>query len=199
MGDGVVRNFKVNKLSTRFEYVLHTCMAYGCIYYNYKLCIYSTLCNAYSLYSKYKTRIVNSACTVVLAMSRQDTAQLPERTCYSGSVQRAVYWYHDYTVCAWRNFGFVANSWLVRTGHWSANRCLTCRSVLYTKAGVVRKGWSYLLRCSMLAKVLTMRHCGGNVVEKGRLFKGLPSADDDAGYYIHVCSCWSVVDVVCNQ
>ena len=31
----------------------------------------------------------------------------------------------------------------------------------------------------------------GIVVEKGELFKGLPSTDDDAGYYA-VCSCSSV-------
>ena len=47
---------------------------------------------------------------------------------------------------------FVANCWLVRTGRGSANHCLTRRSVLYTKAGAVREGWSYLFRCSVLAE-----------------------------------------------
>ena len=47
---------------------------------------------------------------------------------------------------------FVANCWLVHTGRGSAIHCLTRRSVLYTKAGAVRKGWSYLFRCSVLAE-----------------------------------------------
>ena len=40
------------------------------------------------------------------------------------------------SVCA-ATLVFVANCWLVRTGHRSANHCLTHRSVLYTKAGAL--------------------------------------------------------------
>ena len=41
----------------------------------------------------------------------------------------------------------------------------------------------------------------GIVVEKGRFFKGLPSADDNTGYYAVVEVLWTLhsIHCVCNQ
>ena len=80
---------------------------------------------------------------------------------------------------------FAANCWLVCTGHGSANRHLTHRSVLYMKAAAVHEGWSLLFRCSMLAKgpnsasmmarqtTLFGTAYSGTVVKKGTTFQGL--------------------------
>ena len=96
----------------------------------------------------------------------------------------AVYWNRDCAVCLWSILAFVANCWLVHTGRGSASRCLTRRSVLS-----VHEGWSFLFCCSMLAEspsngsmMAQQMTLLGTVVEKGQFFKGLSSADDNAGY-----------------
>ena len=60
----------------------------------------------------------------------------------------------------------------------------------------MHEGWSFLFCCSVLAEcpsngsVTTQQMLFETAVEKGRFFKGLSGADDNAGYY-------AVVFVVC--
>ena len=50
---------------------------------------------------------------------------------------------------------------------------------------------------SVMAQQMTF----GTVAEKGQFFKGLPSADDDAGYYAVVEVLWTLdcIHCLCNQ
>ena len=80
---------------------------------------------------------------------------------------------------------FIEKCWWIHTGRGSSNCCLTCRSVLY-----MHEGWSFFFYCSVLAKgpsnwsVMTRKTMlFGTVVERDNFFKGLPRADDSAGYY----------------
>ena len=88
------------------------------------------------MYLESKTRFENSACTILPAMSRQDTI----RGCLSAYATLEVC-HEQYTEIVTEQSVrgatsvFVANCCLVRTGRGSANCCLTSKSVLYTKAG----------------------------------------------------------------
>ena len=67
--------------------------------------------------------------------------------------------------------------------------------MLYTKAGascfMLAKGPS---NGSMMAWQTTLF---GTVVENGRFFKGLPSVDDNTGYYVVVEALWTLDCVHC--
>ena len=93
------------------------------------------------------------------------------------------------SVCGTTSVLLQTVGWSVLRGYGSANRCLTRRSVLYTKAGascfVLAKGPS---NGSMMARQMTLFRTV--VSGEGTIFKGLPSADDDAGYYAVVEVLW---------
>ena len=90
------------------------------------------------MYSKSKTRVANSACTVVLAMSCHDTAQLLAwaHVLLQRYATRSVLKLWLSSLCVCRNSVLLqAVGWSVLHGRGSANHFLTRRSVLYTKAG----------------------------------------------------------------
>ena len=124
------QEFQSKTLLTTFLRTLHACVVTSTSQEH---------CITFRTHSNSKTRVTNSACysMVVLALSHQDTSQLPECTCYSKSVPRAVYWNCDCrSLCVVQlQFWLQTVGCMVCTGCGSANYCLTCRSVLYAKAG----------------------------------------------------------------
>ena len=121
-------------------------------------------------YSKSKCHIR----TLLGCLSARATPEVCHMQCNEIVTEQSV------SVCGTTSVLLQTVGWSIIRGCGTANRCLTSRSMLYTKAGA---------SCFVLAKgpsngsvMAWQTMLFGTVVKRGRFFTGLPSADDSTGY-----------------